>query len=230
MKQPTMAGDTQTSVEKFSAGAARLLPLWEIASVITSCLIAEWAVLVFVGPSKLVMAIPVTLAFAFMLYSHRERGETLRDVGFRTDNFLVSCRMLLLPTALAVLAIISLGWLTRHGQFGAPWRWRFAALPLWALFQQYVLNGFINRRAQMALGSGPKSIALVAIAFGILHLPSPLLAGLTLVAGGLWAFVYQRAPNLYALALSHAVASLTLALSVSPHWLNGLRVGFKYFG
>ncbi len=217
--------ETQTSLERLPAGVARSLPLWEIASVITSCLIAEWAVLVFVGRSKL-----ITLALALMSFSHRERGETSRDLGLRTDNFLTSCRLLLLPTLLAVFLIITFGWSTSHGSFGAPWRWRFAALPLWALFQQYALNGFINRRAQMALGAGWKSIALVAIAFSILHLPSPTLALLTLAAGAVWAFVYQRASNLYALALSHTAVSLALALTVSQHWLNGLRVGFKYFG
>ena len=230
MKESTIASDSQSSPETLAAGVARALPLWEIASVMTSCLIAEWAVLVFVGHSKWVMAIPITLAFGLMLFSHRECGETLRDLGLRTDNFVFSCRLLFLPTALAVFLIVSFGWFTSQSSFSAPWRWRFAALPLWALLQQYVLNGFINRRAQIALGAGPKSIALVAIAFSILHLPSPLLALLTLVAGATWAFVYQRAPNLYALALSHTIASLTLALTVSPRWLNGLRVGFKYFG
>lgn len=230
MKKETSPSNTETLIEKLTAGSARALPLWEIASVITSGLIAEWAVLVFVGRSKLVMAIPIALAFALMLFSHLERGETLRDLGLRTDNFLLSCRLLLLPTALAVLVIVTFGWFTRHASFGAPWRWRFLALPLWALFQQYVLNGFINRRAQMSLGAGPNSIALVAIAFSILHLPSPVLSLLTLAAGATWAFVYQRAPNLYALALSHTIASLTLALTVSPRWLNGLRVGFKYLG
>ena len=57
-----------------------------------------------------------------------------------------------------------------------------------------------------------------------------MLASLTLIAGATWAYVYQRAPNLYALALSHTIVSLTLALTVSPRWLNGVRVGFKYFG
>jgi len=222
--------ETQTSLERLPAGVARSLALWEIASIITSCLIAEWAVLLFVERSKLVMGIPVALAFGLMLFSHRERGETFRDVGLRADNFFASCRLLLLPTAIAVLLITTFGWLTSHASFGAAWRWRFAALPLWALLQQYVLNGFINRRAQLALGAGGKSVALVAIAFSLLHLPSPTLALLTLVAGAWWGFVYQRAPNLYALALSHTVVSLALALTVSAHWLNGLRVGFKYFG
>jgi membrane protease YdiL (CAAX protease family) len=220
----------KTTIERLPAGMARWLPLWEIASVVTSCLIAEWAVLVFIGRSKLIMAIPVGLAFALMWYSHRERAESMRDIGLGPDNFLASCRLLLIPTALAVVLVIAFGWFTSHGHFGAPWRWRFVALPLWALFQQYVLNGFINRRAQMAFGPGMKSIALVAVAFSVLHLPSPGLALLTLLAGAIWAFVYQRAPNLYALALSHAAVSITLALTISPYWLNGLRVGFKYFG
>jgi membrane protease YdiL (CAAX protease family) len=224
------AGVVKTSREQLPAGVERWLPLWEIASVVTSCLIAEWAVFVFIGRNKLIMAIPIGLAFALMLYSHWERGEGLRDIGLRVDNFVASCRLLFIPTALAVILIVTFGWLTSHGDFGAPWRWRFVALPVWALLQQYVLNGFINRRAQMALGAGAKSIALIAIAFSILHLPSPLLALLTLGAGITWGFVYQRAPNLYALALSHAAVSLTLALTISPYWLNGLRVGFKYFG
>ena len=224
-----MAVNTKNSLEQLPAGVERSLPLWEIASVVTSCLIAEWAVLAFIGRNKAIMAIPVGLAFVLMLFSHRERGENLRDIGLRTDNFLACCRLLLIPTALAVILILVFGWFASHAYF-APWRWRFVALPLWALFQQYVLNGFINRRAQMAFGPGIKSIVVVAVAFSVLHLPSPLLALLTLVAGLTWGFIYQRAPNLYALALSHAAVSLTLAMTVSPYWLNGLRVGFKYFG
>ena len=208
----------------------RWLPLWEIASVMTSCLIAEWVVLVFVGRNKLIMAIPIVLALGLMIFSQRERGETLLLIGLRTDNFLLACWKLLLPTGLAVFAIVNVGWFVTQSSFGAPWRWRFAALPLWALFQQYVLNGFINRRAQLAFGPGAKSIFLVALAFGVLHLPSPWLALLTFVAGAVWAWVYQRVPNLDALALSHALASITLAMTVPPRWLNGARVGFKFFG
>lgn len=204
--------------------------LWEIVSVVTSGLIAEWVVLAFVGRNKLVLAIPIVLALGLMIFSHRERAETLRTIGFRSDNFLAACRLLLLPTVAAVLAILAVRWFSGHSLLAGPWRSRLLVLPLWTLFQQYALNGFINRRAQLAFGPGTKSILLVAVVFAILHLPNPILAILTFSGGLLWAAVYQRQPNLFALALSHTIVSLTLALTVPPHFLNSLRVGFKYFG
>jgi hypothetical protein len=219
-----------TSQVTLETTGARSFALWEIVSVVTSCLLVEWVVFSFAGRSKLVAAIPIVLALGFVFYSHLERGETLRDIGFRTDNFLAACRLLLLPTAVLVVGVVVVGWLANHSLSVAPWRNRYLFLPVWALFQQYVLNGFINRRAQLALGDGAKSVVLVALVFSVLHLPNPLLAILTFAGGLIWARVYQRKPNLFALALSHTLSSITLALLVSPRLLNSLRVGFKYFG
>jgi membrane protease YdiL (CAAX protease family) len=211
-------------------GPARALALWEIASVMTSGLIAEWVVLSFVGGSKLVLAVPVLLSLALMIFSHSVRAETLRDVGFRTDNFLAACGLLVLPTLAVLLVAMFVSWSLNHSVIAQPFRARFLLLPIWALFQQYALNGFINRRAELALGAGTKSIALVAVLFSLFHMPNPLLAIITLAGGLIWAAVYQRRPNLYALALSHSVVSIFLALSWPSNLLNSLRVGFKFFG
>jgi len=224
-----MAAVTKNPELLSSTARSRGLAVWEILSVATSCLLVEWVVLSFVGGSKLVGAVPLVLAVGFMFYSHRERGETAQEIGFRTDNFLAACRLLVLPTALVVFLVVVVSWFA-NGAFLGPWRNRFLLLPIWALFQQYALNGFINRRAELAFGKGFRSVLLVAVVFSLLHLPNPLLATLTFLGGLVWAAVYQRQPNLFALALSHAVSSLTLALAVSPKLLDSLRVGFKYFG
>ncbi|MCA1630821.1 MAG: CPBP family intramembrane metalloprotease, partial [Acidobacteria bacterium] len=94
----------------------------------------------------------------------------------------------------------------------------------------YVLQAFINRRAQEIFGAGWRSVLLVALLFGLLHLPNPWLSAATFLGGLVWAHSYQRAPNLFALALSHAVMTWVLVSTIPSDALHGLRVGYKYFG
>ncbi len=101
---------------------------------------------------------------------------------------------------------------------------------LWGLLQQYVLQGFVNRRAQILLGRGWLSALLTASVFALLHLPNPWLTAATFAGGLLWAWAYQRAPNLWALALSHALMTWVLVSTVPADALRGLRVGYKFFG
>lgn len=214
----------------------RALAAWEIASVVSSILIAEWILSAVIGRSKAVVAIPIGLAFVLIIGSHRLRGETLRDVGFRIDNFLLASKLLVLPMLVTALLCLLAGWL-----FGGEinfLRWH-TGRPIvtqlvlgfgWGLVQQYVLQGFINRRAQLIWGQNWLSALLVAMIFGGLHLPNPWLSFVTFAGGAIWAAVYQRAPNLYALAVSHSLMTWVLVSTLPATALNHLRIGFKYFG
>ena len=118
-----MAADEQQLTSQ--TPAARQFALWEIVSVVTSCLLVEWVVFSFAGKSKLVGAVLVVLALGFMFLSHREHGETLRDLGFSRDKFLPACRLLLLPTLLLIVLAAIVGWLSSNSISIAPWRNRY---------------------------------------------------------------------------------------------------------
>ena len=95
--------------------------------------------------------------------------------------------------------------------------------------QQYPLQGFINRRAQAVWGRGARSTLFVASVFALLHLPNPWLMLATFCGGLLWAWAYQRTPNLFALAFSHSVMTVVLVTTVPYSSLGGMRVGYGYF-
>jgi membrane protease YdiL (CAAX protease family) len=210
--------------------AERALAAWEIVSVASSFLIAAWLVLPFAGNNKLIWALPVTMAFIFMIASHRAHGETAREVGWRLDNLGEAARLLLLPTLGAIVLIILLGLLL--GSLRLEWsqlRPRFLWLPAWGLLQQYVMQGYVNRRAQIIWGKGWPGILLVGAIFAVLHLPNLWLTVATFAGGLILAYVYQRAPNLLALALAHGLVSLLLVSTLPTTALHSMRVGFKFF-
>ena len=156
----------------------RALAGWELVSVVSSIVIAEWMLASAAGLSKAVVAIPVVLAFALMLTSHVVRGESFRDLGFRFDNFLRAMGLLIVPMGVAAAICLIVAW--RLGSSIDFFRWhpnRNLLLQMilgfgWALAQHYVLQGFLNRRAMLVAGSGWTSVLIVAVIFGFLHLPN----------------------------------------------------------
>ena len=212
----------------------RKLAAWEIIFVVVCVLIAEWAILPLFGRKLLIGLIPIALAFAFMFISHRKYHETARELGWRVDSFWQAFGLLLPPMLAVSTLLIIVGWFVgglSGGRLrtGWPFLWTFMMLFVWGLMQQYALQAFINRRAQLIWGRGVRSVLVVASIFGLLHLPNLPLTFATFAIGMLWAAVYQRTPNLFALALSHSLMTLVLLSTIPTSLLHGMRVGFNYY-
>ena len=214
----------------------RALAGWEIASVVSSIFIAEWLASVAVDWMRIAVVVPIGLAFVLSISSHRLRGETLRDLGFRLDNFLRAAGLLTLPMIVTAIVCLAIGWWT--GERIDFLRWHISrplAVQLilgfaWGFVQQYMLQSLVNRRAQIVWGRGWLSVLVVAAIFAGLHLPNPALTVATFVGGVIWAAVYQRAPNIFALAISHSLMTWIVVSTVPASALHHLRIGLKYFG
>src|SRR5258705_3203229 len=204
----------------------RSLASWEIVSAVSSVLIAEWILSASAGRSKLVVGLPSALVFVLIISSQLLRGESLRDLGFRLDNFFQALRLLLLPMIIIAGIALLIGFLS--GSRPDFFRWHTERLIIfqlalgfgWGFLQQYVLQSFMNGRAQIIWDRGAASVLVTALIFSILHFPNPWLMVVTFVGGVVWAFVYQRQPNLFALALSHGLMTWILVSALPPSALK----------
>lgn len=172
------------------------------------------------------MALLGLLTAAGINFRHRE---TPRQIGLRLDNFLEAAQPLALVTVIGAVVIFCLGWAFGSIHLGRRFVYQLLVLPLWGIEQQYGVQAIINRRWQTVFGKGRRSVLMTAAMFSALHFPNPVLIAATFIAGLVWAAIYQRTPNLPALALSHALLSAVLANSF-PHWLlPNMKVGWGYW-
>jgi membrane protease YdiL (CAAX protease family) len=230
-----MMNEAEVNLAGISLPSDRALAAWEVASLVSSVLIGEWILAAAAGRTKLIVAIPVACAFVLVIASHVLRKEGLRDLGIRVDNFLRAAKLLALP--MVVVAVFCAGTGLVFGTKPDLFRWhperpiagQLALGFAWGFLQQYVLQSFINRRAQIIWDKGARSTILTALIFALLHFPNPWLMVVTFIGGLVWAAVYQRAPNLFALALSHVVMTWVVVSTLPMSALNHLRIGFKYF-
>src|SRR5436305_7047249 len=86
--------------------SSRSLAGWEIASIVSSVLMAEWLLAAAAGLSRLIAAIPITLALIVIIWSQRLHHETLHDIGFRFDNFFRAVKLLLPMIVVSLLAVL----------------------------------------------------------------------------------------------------------------------------
>lgn len=218
----------------------RAVTALEIASVLVSVIITSWAIIPLQPRRQWLMALPALFAIALMINSQRVRGESLGEIGLGAGHFSRALRLLFAPTVIACGVFAAIGYFT--GSFHRTSHFWLNALvtPVWALIQQYVLQAFIYRRVRFLLvddslaPAGRRrqvrlTIFATAAIFSCAHAPNLALMTLTFTGGLMWSWVYERAPNLFAIALSHAAISLMLMTSLPPWLLPSMSVGYKHF-
>jgi hypothetical protein len=169
------------------------------------------------------------ILLAMVLASHVVRGESPAALGLRTTGFKECARRYAIPVLLVAAIGTTLGFAFDTVRHVAVWRVAgvLGGYCIWALFQQYLLNGYFTNRLQASFDTrhqylvAPMSGALFAAA----HVPNPLLMGVCLVGGTVAAAAYQRHRNLLFLAFAHALIGTMIWLVVPNTVSHHLRVG-----
>jgi membrane protease YdiL (CAAX protease family) len=157
------------------------------------------------------------------------RKDRLEDIGVRLDNFFAALRLVAIPTLVFALVIIAIGAGSGNLHFGKrvfPLR---LSRYLWPFLQQYLMLGFLNRRLQDVLSKGRSSLIATALIFAGMHAPNPALMMATFLGGVIWAWTFQRQPNLFATTLSHILLGAVLGHSLPDWLLPNMKVGWAFW-
>ncbi len=169
------------------------------------------------------------ILLGIIFLSHAVRGESPANLGLRRDGFAECTRRFGLPVLLVAAAGVLVGFAFDTVRDVAAWRVAgvLGGYCFWALFQQYLLNGYFANRLYASFDTRYQFLVapMAGVMFAAAHLPNPLLMGVTLVGGTVAAFAYQRHRNLFFLAFAHAVIGTMLWLVVPDTVSHHLRVG-----
>jgi len=192
----------------------------EIGIVFTLVLIAVWTPQGRFNACVSISAAACVVAFAMAgRWSAPELGLTRPWAGLG---------YILLAGALLCGAIVLIGFPLRFAGAGNSLplsrSWQYL---VWALAQEFILQGIFFVRLESLLGSRRAVLAAAGL-FAIAHLPSPVLTALSLLGGILFCELFRRFRNLYPLGIIHGALGLTIAASLPDRWLHHMRVGIGY--
>lgn len=221
---------TDLSLNSTATLSLRFVTALEIVSVVSSVVLTAWVLTPLQLNQRWLEALPGVCALLLMLYSHRLHGETLAQLGFTTKHFARAVKLLLGPMLVVTALLLGIGVLTHSLHFGQRFWLSLLLLPWWGVTQQYILQGFIYRRLRRIVGAQNHTLTifLAALLFALVHAPNVPLMLLTLIGGWVWTWVYARAPNLFALGLSHALMSVITMSSLPAWFLQSMSIGYKY--
>ena len=169
------------------------------------------------------------ILLGLVLTSHAIRGESPVDLGLRKAGFGDCARRFTIPVLLVAAIGTILGFALDTVRDVAPWRVLgvLSGYCFWALFQQYLLNGYFVNRIHASFRTRHQYIAapIGGALFAAAHVPNPLLMVVTLIGGTIAGIAYLRHRNLLFLAFAHALIGTMLWLVVPDTVSHHLRVG-----
>lgn len=169
------------------------------------------------------------ILLAGVLLSHAVRGETPAALGLRITGFRECARRYAIPVFVVAVAGTLAGFRLETLRDVAPWRVAGVLVGYcwWALFQQYLLNGYFANRLSASFDAKYQYLVapMAGAMFAGAHAPNLLLMGVTLVGGTAAAFAYQRHRNLLFLAFAHALIGTMIWFAVPDTISHHLRVG-----
>jgi membrane protease YdiL (CAAX protease family) len=173
-------------------------------------------------PNRAVLAVGAAV-IALAVWHNLRRGEW----GVTWHALGGASRGAILFTLSGVGLILAAGWALGTLHDRRDFLGSFGPLVVWGAGQQWVLQTVLLREAQRAV-SRRGGIVVAAALFGLLHLPNPLLTGVTVAGALCWCTIYDRYPNVVPLAVSHGLGTLALRHAFDPETLGRLRVGYSY--
>jgi hypothetical protein len=170
------------------------------------------------------------LILGFFVMSHILRGERIAALGLRWGNFRECIETMAPALLLLALSAISAGVLLetmRPISVEYGFMCLLAYCP-WAVFQQYLLNGYIANRL-LAVASARYVPLMTGAIFAGVHLPNWFLMLVTFVTGYYSTIVFMRYRNIYFLGLAHAVIGTLIFVVVPDSISHHLTVGPGFF-
>ena len=177
------------------------------------------------GPVKLTLMLLATACIVLFSLAGRY---SLLQMGLKSPTAAAAFRIvgygILLACAIP-LASMALGEHVaplRHLPWHSAWQYT-----IWAMIQEFILQSFIYIRVESLFGSR-SAVAVTALLFAAVHVPSPVLTLFTLIGGLFFCEMFRRYRSIIPLGVVHAMLGLTIAVSFSDGILHHMRVGIGY--
>lgn len=169
----------------------------------------------------------MVVAFPILCISIEQRQ--FPEFSLDWKQFLKAFRILLWFTVIGTAFFIFIALYFKTLNYDGQFLKRVTEYTFWGFLQQIGLQTFLTWRVHKVFKKEFTAAFLSSAFFAVLHAPNIALVVFSWVAGFFWALSYIRAPNLFALAVSHGWLAVVALHCVPRDWMHGLRIGPTYW-